>query len=211
MLLQNFLIMSILGGTLYVHGKTWCMDITTRLALLTLLAFPQPAWHFPSQKHTPPPTKRCNMFRKPQTKNLCDKDFAELSGELSGAICLKSLFYWVLPSNCSDKSLVLFLRFFGFGVLFWLLNRTHTERRTRTHTHTHTLIALGHTHTQHASGSHILLYHHAFDTRVLKTHRHAVYQCFSKKPPTRQRFQKASISTRACNTCPFLNRRLLPI
>ena len=24
-------------------------------------------------------------------KNLCDKDFAELSGELSGAICLKAL------------------------------------------------------------------------------------------------------------------------
>ena len=24
--------------------------------------------------------------------NLCDKDFAELAGELSGAICLKALF-----------------------------------------------------------------------------------------------------------------------
>ena len=30
--------------------------------------------------------------RKGAPKNLCDKDFAELSGELSGAICLKPLF-----------------------------------------------------------------------------------------------------------------------
>ena len=33
----------------------------------------------------------------------------------------KPLFYWVVPSNCSENSLVLLLRFFGFGVLFWLL------------------------------------------------------------------------------------------
>ena len=30
----------------------------------------------------------------------------------------KPWFYWVVPSNCSDNSLVLFVRFFGFGVLF---------------------------------------------------------------------------------------------
>ena len=54
-------------------------------------------------------------------KELCDKDFAELSSELSGAICLKPLFYWVVPSNCSGNSLVLFVLFFGFGVLFWPL------------------------------------------------------------------------------------------
>ena len=29
--------------------------------------------------------------RKGTTKKLCDKDFAERSGELSGAICLKTL------------------------------------------------------------------------------------------------------------------------
>ena len=29
--------------------------------------------------------------RKGATKKLCDKDFAERSGELSGAICLKTL------------------------------------------------------------------------------------------------------------------------
>ena len=29
--------------------------------------------------------------RKGTPKNLCDKDFAELSGENSGAICLKTL------------------------------------------------------------------------------------------------------------------------
>ena len=34
--------------------------------------------------------------RKGTTKKLCDKDFAERSGELSGAICPKTL---VLPGN----------------------------------------------------------------------------------------------------------------
>ena len=34
--------------------------------------------------------------RKGTPKNFCDKDFAQLSGELSGAICLKTLFYWVV-------------------------------------------------------------------------------------------------------------------
>ena len=63
------------------------------------------------------------IFRdgKGAPKNLCDKNFAELSGELSGAICLKTLILLVTPSNCSANSLVLFVRFFGFGVLFWLL------------------------------------------------------------------------------------------
>ena len=71
--------------------------------------------------------------RKGTPKNLCDKEFAELSGELSGVICLKTLvlleispnfwvnflarfaskplFYWVAPSNSSENSLVLFVRF----------------------------------------------------------------------------------------------------
>ena len=40
---------------------------------------------------------RCSEFlpeigdRKGTTKKLCDEDFAERSGELSGAICLKAL------------------------------------------------------------------------------------------------------------------------
>ena len=33
----------------------------------------------------------------------------------------KPLFYWVVPSNCSQHVLVVFVRFFGFGVLFWPL------------------------------------------------------------------------------------------
>ena len=49
--------------------------------------------------------------RKGTPKNFCDKDFAELSGELSGVICLKPLIYWVVPSNCSENYLVLFVRF----------------------------------------------------------------------------------------------------
>ena len=60
--------------------------------------------------------------RKSTPKNFCDKDFAELSGEFSGAICLKTL---VLlghdrrpPRIVSANSLALFVRFFGFGVVF---------------------------------------------------------------------------------------------
>ena len=53
--------------------------------------------------------------RKGNPKNLCDKGFAELSGELSGAICLQTL---VLL----DSDLEFFREFFGavraiFG--FW--------------------------------------------------------------------------------------------
>ena len=47
-------------------------------------------------------------------KNFCDKDFAELSGELSGAICLKTL---VLLGS----ALELFRQFFGtVGAIFWV-------------------------------------------------------------------------------------------
>ena len=46
---------------------------------------------------------------------MCDKDFAELSGELFGVICLKTLiFYW-------GSALELFRKFFGtFRAIFWL-------------------------------------------------------------------------------------------
>ena len=36
----------------------------------------------------------------------------------------KVLFYWPVPSNCSENSLVLFVRIFGSGALFWPLTRT---------------------------------------------------------------------------------------
>ena len=45
-------------------------------------------------------------FQKGTPKNLCDKDFAELSGELSGAICLRTL---VLLGSVLE----LFRKFFG--------------------------------------------------------------------------------------------------
>ena len=52
--------------------------------------------------------------RKGTPKNFCDKDFAELSGELSGAICLKTL---VLLGS----ALELFRYFFGtVCLIFWL-------------------------------------------------------------------------------------------
>ena len=51
--------------------------------------------------------------RKGTTKRLCDKDFAERSGELSGVICLKILVLLVndpvAPLDCSENSLVLFV------------------------------------------------------------------------------------------------------
>ena len=59
-------------------------------------------------------------------KKLCDKDFAERSGELTGAICLKTLVLLgsdaVIPSNRSENSLFLFVRILGFVSSFWLLN-----------------------------------------------------------------------------------------
>ena len=138
-----------------------------------------------------------HLFRDRQgsPKNLCDKDSAELSGDLSGAICLKTfvllpcalellgnfrrtnvqqltcnidlscyfyfcyLFFFsvlielkpfvlngespggkflknsgkvwksvkisetMLPLSCCPNYLVLFVRFWGFGVLFWPLKR----------------------------------------------------------------------------------------
>ena len=42
--------------------------------------------------------------RKGTTKKLCDQDFAERSGELSGAICLKTLVYWVVTGNPPELS-----------------------------------------------------------------------------------------------------------
>ena len=52
--------------------------------------------------------------RKGTKKKLCDKDSAERSGELSGAICLKTLVLLgndpVTLSNCSENSLVLCVR-----------------------------------------------------------------------------------------------------
>ena len=52
--------------------------------------------------------------RKGTPKNLCDKDFAELSGELSDAICLKT-------PVLLGSALELFRRFFGaVRAVLWL-------------------------------------------------------------------------------------------
>ena len=59
--------------------------------------------------------------QKRHPNELMRKDFAELSGELLGRFASKPLLYLVVPSNCSENSLVLFVRFFGFGVIFWPL------------------------------------------------------------------------------------------
>ena len=55
--------------------------------------------------------------RKGTPKNFCDKDFAELSGELSGAICLKT---FVLMGS-DQYPLELFRKFFGtVRAILWL-------------------------------------------------------------------------------------------
>ena len=38
-------------------------------------------------------------------RDLCEKDLSELSGGVSGATCLKQLFYVAMPSNCSNQHL----------------------------------------------------------------------------------------------------------
>ena len=69
--------------------------------------------------------------RRGTTKKLCDKDFAERSGELSGAICLKPLVLLrndpVTASNCSENSLLLLARFFGFVSRVLFRRRELTE------------------------------------------------------------------------------------
>ena len=69
--------------------------------------------------------------RKGTTKKLCEKDFAERSGELSGANWLQTLVLLgsdlVAPTNCSENSLVLFVRFFGFVSPFWHLKKFKTQ------------------------------------------------------------------------------------
>ena len=71
--------------------------------------------------------------RRVTTKKLCDKDFAKLSGKLSGAICLKTL---VLLGN----GLELFRQVFGaFRVIFGLVRlapelKSHRKDSTSHHT-----------------------------------------------------------------------------
>ena len=64
-------------------------------------------------------------------KNLRDKDFAELSDELSRAIWHETLvfFYWEVASNCSANSLVLCLRFCLLWDSFWFLIFVKQYRR----------------------------------------------------------------------------------
>ena len=56
--------------------------------------------------------------RKGTPKNLCDKVFAELSGELSRVICLKTLVLLGRASNCSENSLVLLCDVLALGFFF---------------------------------------------------------------------------------------------
>ena len=56
--------------------------------------------------------------REGTPKNVSDKDLGELSGELSGAICLRTLVLLGSALKCFRNSLVLFVRFFAFGFHF---------------------------------------------------------------------------------------------
>ena len=59
--------------------------------------------------------------REGTTQKMREKYFAERSGELSGAICLKTLVLLgndpVTPSNCSEISLVLFRQCLACAVI----------------------------------------------------------------------------------------------
>ena len=57
--------------------------------------------------------------RKRTPKNLCDKDFAERSGELSGVICLKTLVLFGSALKLFRK--IIWYCSCNFGASFWLL------------------------------------------------------------------------------------------
>ena len=67
--------------------------------------------------------------RKGTPEIFCDKDFAELSGELSGAIDLKSLVFLGRALELFRKFFRPFVRFFGFGFLFWPSSSGPEEKR----------------------------------------------------------------------------------
>ena len=83
--------------------------------------------HFQVRTSVRNPVFRCPPFRCPPLvrnrkgtpKNFCDKDFAEPSGELSGAIDLKTLLSLGSALEFFRKFLGPFVSFLGFGVLFW--------------------------------------------------------------------------------------------
>ena len=77
-------------------------------------------------------TTKASLIREKELQRNCGKDFVECSGELSGAICLKTLVLLgndlVTPPDWSENSLVLFVRFFGFLSPFWLLIQGRSSR-----------------------------------------------------------------------------------
>ena len=86
-------------------------------------------WYFSVPDETLPPNRatrsKCLCFRdrKGTPKTLCNKDFAELSGALSGAICLKNLVAnWVVPSNLFRKFSGTVRAIFGFWASFVALD-----------------------------------------------------------------------------------------
>ena len=67
-----------------------------------------------------------SLHKKGTPKNFCDKDLAELSGELSVAICLKTL---VLLGS----ALELFRKFFGtVRAIFWVWGSVFFQGRKTT-------------------------------------------------------------------------------
>ena len=59
--------------------------------------------------------------QKRYPKELLRQRFCRTFGRTFRRFASKPLCYWVVPSNYSEISLVLFARFFGFGVLLWPL------------------------------------------------------------------------------------------
>ena len=101
------------------HG-TARLEIISGLGVLTLcMSFSQ---DFCGTSRTP----RMIRNRKATPKTLCDKDFAELSGDFLARFASKPLFNWVVPSNCLENYLVLFVRFLPWW-FFLALEVTYTQ------------------------------------------------------------------------------------
>ena len=64
----------------------------------------------------------CSGTEKVPQKTFATKMLPNFRVNFLVRFASKSLFYWVLPSNCSENYLVLFVRFFGFGVPFLALD-----------------------------------------------------------------------------------------
>ena len=76
-------------------------------------------YHWGQNDYLPNPySRRISGTEKVPQRTFATKILPNFRVNFLARFASKPLFYWVVPSNCSENSLVLFMRFFGFGVLF---------------------------------------------------------------------------------------------